>query len=231
MPLSEITTAFPAFWDAAMTHRITFAPTVLFAIFTVHVIYFFVHRKRCGQQEIALQDLSAIRRSEAVPAAGLVVVRASCVEFDAATRSTIDVNLALPQRGIQKSKRRPIRLQGAQSFRDVEVRQTLICTDDVTVSGQTVFMRTLKVVGDLRIEGQAVFYLPVVVSGVLQVNGTAHFAAGVVCKGDTLVRGALTIGSNTHPGWAVVRELALERRLALNGTLVTGRAVEIRAAA
>ena len=77
----------------------------------------------------------------------------------------------------------------------------------------------------------AVFLAPVTVNGVLKINGEAHFAAGIVSKGDALVLGSLAIGSDDRRGWGVVRELAIQTRLALNGTLVTDRAVQVREAA
>lgn len=206
-------------------------PAILAAILAIHCAYFRLNRKSVGQQAIALQDLSSLGHSASDPSSELTVVRGDCEEFDARTRTSRKTFLPLPAVGTQSRRNGGQRLPGAQRFCNTIVRQTLICGDDVATSGDVIFCNPLKVSGDLLVEGHAIFLGPVIVNGILKIEGRGHFAAGIILKGDAMVRGAIAIGSDDCPAWAVVREMALRDRLQLHGTLVADRAVELREAA
>lgn len=233
MPFNEFLQALSA-WagnGGEAQIRALAAPAILAAILIIHSAYFIFNRSLCGQQEIALEDLTDLGGVGCTGPDGLTVVQGDRQEFDASTRTVGTANFALPACGIPSNQRGPQRLREPQIFEDCEVRHSLICGDDLLLRGRTLFYQPLKVSGDLTVEGEAVFLAPVIIAGVLKVSGSAHFAAGVIAKGDAMVRGSMAIGSDTEQGWGVVRELALEQRLTLNGTLVASRAVRLKKAA
>lgn len=207
------------------------AAATLLVIVVAHALYFAFGRRTTGQQDIALDDLTNLAGRGPADLGGMTVVHGVRQQFDAATRSATLTVMALPEFHSPASSGTPRRLRGPQLFHDVEVRQTLICDDDLKIRDTVTFFHPLKVAGDLIVEGHAIFLQPVVVNGVLRVVGTAHFARGLVAKGEAMIEGALVVGSDCEPGWAVVRQLGLEDRLKLHGTLVAGRAVEFRKAA
>ena len=207
------------------------APVILTSILAIHGVYFIRNRKLSGQQEITLEDLTNLAGSTSYGAGDLTVVHAARQEFDVATRTAAATNLPLPSGGARPAAQPMQRLRDPQMLEDIDIHHTLICGDDLIVRGRTVFFHPLKVAGDLIVEGEALFRAPVIVSGVLKVGGSAHFAEGMIAKGDAMVRGSMTIGSDSCQGWAVVGELALERQLKLNGTLVASRAVQLKRAA
>ncbi len=217
--------------DAAHFARMFVAPAILALILIVHSLYFRANRKRCGQQQITLEDLTDLPQSIGAANGGLTIVHGRHVEFDAAARTSRPKFLAAPLVELAPTRRGAQRLTGRQVIQDETVKQTIICSDDLVVDGRTLFQQPVKVAGDLIVNGQAVFLRPVIVNGVLKINGSAHFAGGIVAKRDALVRGSMAIGGDGQPAWAVVRELALINRLALHGTLVTARAVEMKEAA
>lgn len=210
--------------------RAVSAPTILAAILAVHAAYFVRNRRIIGQQGIVLHDLTDLAQSTCAGADRLTVVQADRREFDAATRMEREA-LFPASSPVRAAGKRVQRLREPQTIEDAEVHRTLICGDDLIVRGSTTFFHPLKVAGDLIVEGEATFLAPAIVSGVLKVIGSAHFAEGVIAKGDAMIRGSMTIGSDTGKGWGVVRELALEQFLRLNGTLVASRAVQLKRAA
>lgn len=226
MPWAELSSL-----DAPGLARAAVAAGILLVVFLVHLAYFAAHRATSGQQIIALDDLSDLSRARSGRSGGMIVVHGSREQFDAATRKSSPAVLALPQTDAWPSEGGPRRLRGAQLFEGGEVRQTLICDDDLTVQNRVICFQPLKISGDLVVDGHAVFLQPVTINGAMRIVGTAHFAAGLVAKGDALIEGALAVGSDIEPGWAVIRDLGLEHRLELNGTLVTGRATQLRKAA
>jgi hypothetical protein len=202
------------------------APMLLLAIAAVHVLYYRLHLGADCQQSIAVEDLST------APAQAIAtVVRARSTEFDAANRSSQPALLEVPQFSLPESRRPFARLRDSRRFAGGHVNQTLVFREDLELSGRCTFHRPVKVGGDLVVEGEALFLAPVVVNGTLKVIGTAHFAAGVIAKDDALVRGTLNVGSDAFPGWAVLRDLLLARRLGLNGTLVANSAIQLKDAA
>ena len=233
MPLDLLHVALAALAEAGSEAnvRAISAPAILVSILAIHGVYFSLNRKLSGQQEIALQDLTDLAESTSFGAGELTVVRAARQEFDATTRTAAAAILPLPSWEVRPAARSVQRLRDPQTLENIDVHHSLICGDDLVVRGRTAFFHPLKVAGDLIVEGEAVFLAPVIVSGVLNVCGSAHFAEGMIAKGDALVRGSMTIGSDRAPGWAVVGELALEKRLKLNGTLVASRAVQLKKAA
>ncbi|MBA3526956.1 MAG: hypothetical protein M3438_09035 [Pseudomonadota bacterium] len=218
-------------FDAPGVARASVAAGILLVIFIVHALYFASRKASDGQQRIALDDLTDLSGAGSGCTAGLTVVHGVRQQFDARTRNSTPAVLALPDMDAPPSAGLPLRIRGAKLFSNEQVLQTLICDDDLTVRDSVLFFQPLKIAGDLIVEGDAIFLQPVIVNGVMRVTGTAHFAAGVVAKGDAMIEGALAVGSDCEPGWAVIRELGLEHRLKLNGTLVAGRAVEFRRAA
>ena len=231
MPSVDSWYAASAMFPVDLYARAAVAPAILLAILVVHGAYFFLNRGRNGQQAIALDDLTSLGHLRSGRVNDFTVVNADRKEFDAATRTTSEALFALPPYAVPASTRGPYRFNEARRFVDVQVRHTLICGDDVELAGRTIFFHPLKVAGDLLIEGHAIFLQPVIINGVLKVRGQAHFAAGVISKGDAMIRGSIAIGSDSQPSWAVVRELALEQRLKLNGTIIAARAVELKRAA
>ena len=219
-----------AVWQPGVARAIA-VPGMLAAIIGIHFAYFRSNRRRNGQQRIMLEDFTILGDGPVAATSGLTIVLGNSEEFDATARTARKTNLSAPPGIDQCASQRPQRLQGAQLIEDSTRREPLICDDDMVLRGRTFFCNAVKVSGDLVVDGHAVFLAPVTVNGVLKINGEAHFAAGIVSKGDALVRGSLAIGSNDRRGWGVVRELAIQTRLALNGTLVTDRAVQVREAA
>lgn len=196
---------------------------LLIVITAIHAFYYRLHLKRDCQQCVIVEDLAA------VPIGTLV--QANSTTFDAQQRTGQTVCLDVPTYDLPASARPFARVAKTQRFAGGHVNQTVIFREDLELSGTSVFHRPLKVGGDLVILGDALFLAPVVVNGTLRVKGTAHFSAGVIAKDDALVRGTLNVGTDRSPGWAVLRDLLLARRLGLNGTIIAENAIQLKEAA
>jgi hypothetical protein len=209
------------------------APLLLVGIFLIHFVYYRRHMRTDGQQVVAIADFTGPGASRSEPGASpYSVFEGAGVELSASDERTSFCRLPFAaDRGRARAGLRAQRHEISTRYSDQDVKDPLICGEDLAVDGTTLFHEPVKVGGDLTIGGEATFEHVVIVNGVLKVEGSAHFANGLVVKGDALVTGDLFIGSRDRRSWAVVRRLTIANRLRLNGRLVSEQDIQLMKAA
>lgn len=206
-----------------------FTPALLTVVYLLHAGWVLLHRKTDSQQQIALLDLNNLTNPADAKLAGLTYVEGSHVSYAAPNRTVHDIELPDDAELLDVEKN-VWRVRHALTVKDDRVNSPLICDDELTVEGASVFNGAVKVNGDLNIEKGAdvTFHEPVIVNGVFRLRGKAHFAQGILAKGDTLIEGTLAIGTKSRRGWAVMRQLGLQNEIHINGRIVAERAIAVK---
>ncbi len=94
---------------------------------------------------------------------------------------------------------------------------TLICSGDLLIEGDCVFLGPVKVDGDLIVTGNAAFQKPLIVAGHTRIRGIAAVAGGMIAKGELVVDGTLLVGDRTREGWVAADDCSANGQIYLNG--------------
>ena len=197
---------------------------ILIGTFAAHFLYFRRNAPRDAQQDIALEDrafrsargaarfsagdgdrLSGVFQAVEMNGEGKALRRADPALFDQRIARVV----ALPGNRVT--------LDGDTAIEPGRYVDTLICTGDLVVRGETVFHAPVKVMGDLIVTGDAMFMKPLIVSGHTKVTGVAVMAGGMIAKGEAAVDGELLVGGRSREGWLAARAFGGSGRVLLNG--------------
>jgi peptidoglycan/LPS O-acetylase OafA/YrhL len=209
-----------------MTLAAILAPTAtLLVIVAIYHLYFQRHSARDTQQYIALTDPSyrtvrGVARFESASGQRTAGVY-DLVATDGSKRS-LDPDLFRAARArVELGFGRRVTLAGDTVLADQRFTDTLICTGDLIIRGNCVFLSPVKVLGDLIVEGNASFARPLIVNGHSRIVGLAAIFAGMVAKGELSVEGTLLVGERGREGWLAASHVDAPGQLMLNGYIDT----------
>lgn len=197
------------------------------AIGAIHAAYFRRHAKADAQQPIALADLGYRSTRGAARFATEDGARLSGVfesfrllEGPGAGRDT-DPSHFRHGSMVAGGLGRRVMLTGDNAIAPGRYIDTLICSGDLVVGGECVFLSPVKVGGDLIVTGNATFLKPLVVSGHTRISGVATIASGMVAKGEAAIEGSLLVGGRRREGWLAAGAFGGSGKVLLNGHIDT----------
>ncbi len=210
-----------------MTALAAWTPVIaLLMMASIHLAYFRRNARRDSQQFIALADLSfrtargSARfgstdwtRAHGQRLAGVYDVMGAGRDLAGA-----DPTLFEPITGrVADALGTTLVLEGDTTLAAGRYIDTLVCTGDLLIADDCVFLSSVKVDGDLVVTGKAAFLKPLVVAGHTHIQGVTAISAGMVAKGELVVDGTLLVGDRNREGWVATGDCHVGGQIYLNG--------------
>ena len=200
---------------------------VVLALGVMHIGYYRRNLRRSSQQVITLPNLlyrsprGAARFAAARQSTERTLGRRLAGVFetlaDGRARQPADAELFKPFASRLSGLGKRVVLEGDTRIADERHVDTLVCTGDLLIEGNCVFLSPVKVLGDLTVTGNVAFLKTVIVNGNATVSGLGAIFAGMVVKGELAVPGRLMVGDSETEGWVAAGDVNVDGNLLLNG--------------